>query len=191
MLRIPESDLPEGLEHPGSRRHLRDIGLPALWVCHGAQYEARPADAMRPASDGALSAEGLPDGAAAADLIVFGACEYGELYLHRHDGTVHIGSGCRVRRSGHSCRSPRTSTSSPASSKPSTATATPAGTPTPWKGARMGWRISSWKRWTSSPRACSTATRPAAPHGAGSTRASPSWAWTASGVHRLPAITAS
>ncbi|MFE5916926.1 SUKH-4 family immunity protein [Streptomyces sp. NPDC056468] len=93
VLRIPESDLPEGLEHPGSRRHLRDIGLPALWVCHGATYEARPADAMLPASDGALSAEGLPDGVAAADLIVFGACEYGELYLHRHDGTVHIWSG--------------------------------------------------------------------------------------------------
>ncbi|MFC8090000.1 SUKH-4 family immunity protein [Streptomyces sp. NPDC057301] len=93
VLRIPEGDLPEELEHPGSRRHLRDIGLPAMWVCHSAQYDAHPADAMRPPADGALSEEGLPDGVAAGDLIAVGAFEYGELYLHRHDGTVHIWSG--------------------------------------------------------------------------------------------------
>ncbi|MET9513978.1 SUKH-4 family immunity protein [Streptomyces sp. NPDC002994] len=92
VVRIPESELPEGLEHPGSRRHLRDIGLPTWWVCHGAEYEARSSDAMRPPADGALSEDGLPSGMAAADLIAFGMCDYGDLYLHRHDGSVHIWS---------------------------------------------------------------------------------------------------
>ncbi|MCX5093308.1 SUKH-4 family immunity protein [Streptomyces sp. NBC_00365] len=92
VVRIAESALPEGLEHPGSRRHLRDIGLPAWWACHGAEYTAHSADAMRPSADGALSEDGLPSGVAAADLIAFGACDYGELYLHRHEGSVHIWS---------------------------------------------------------------------------------------------------
>lgn len=48
VVRVPESALPGGLEHPGSRRHLRDIGLPAWWVCHGAEYQTHSADAMRP-----------------------------------------------------------------------------------------------------------------------------------------------
>ncbi|MGI5378632.1 SUKH-4 family immunity protein [Streptomyces sp. CA-251387] len=92
VLRIPESALPEGLEHPGSRRHLRDIGMPRWWVCHGVEYEAHSADAIRPPADGVLSEDGLPSGVAAGDLIAFGAFEYGELYLHRHDGTVYIWS---------------------------------------------------------------------------------------------------
>ncbi|MFI1731050.1 SUKH-4 family immunity protein [Streptomyces acidicola] len=92
VVRIPESALPEGLEHPGSRGHLRDIGLPAWWVCHGAEYQAHSADAMRPPADGALPEHGLPSGVAAEDLIAFAACDYGELYLHRHDGIVHIWS---------------------------------------------------------------------------------------------------
>ncbi|MDF3140171.1 MULTISPECIES: SUKH-4 family immunity protein [unclassified Streptomyces] len=92
VVRTAESALPAGLEHPGSRRHLRDIGLPKWWVCHGAEYEAHPADAMRPPADGDLAEDGLPGGMAAADLIAFGTCDYGELYLHRHDGSVHIWS---------------------------------------------------------------------------------------------------
>ncbi|WP_405578590.1 SUKH-4 family immunity protein [Streptomyces sp. NBC_01092] len=90
VVRIPGGDLPAGLEHPGSRRHLSGIGLPTWWVCHGAEYEARPAGAMRPPADGDLSEDGLPGGVSASDLIGFGAFEYGELYLHRHDGSVHI-----------------------------------------------------------------------------------------------------
>ncbi|MFE6176769.1 SUKH-4 family immunity protein [Streptomyces sp. NPDC056464] len=92
VMRIPESGLPEGLEHPGSRRHLREIGLPTLWMCHGAQYEARPADAMRPPADGDLSGNGLPDGVRTSDLIAFGQVDYGELFLHRHNGSVHMWS---------------------------------------------------------------------------------------------------
>jgi hypothetical protein len=92
VARIPESALPPGLEHPGTRRHLRDIGIPAWWQCHMAEYEARPADAMRPPGAGDLAEDGLPGGVSAADLIAFGTCDYGELYLHRHDGSVHIWS---------------------------------------------------------------------------------------------------
>jgi hypothetical protein len=92
VLRIPESTLPEGLEHSGSRRHLRDVGLPKWWVCHQAEYEARSADAMRPPADGDVSEDGMPGGVDAADLIAFGRCDYGELYLHRRDGSVHMWS---------------------------------------------------------------------------------------------------
>ncbi|MFF3510989.1 hypothetical protein [Streptomyces sp. NPDC002573] len=48
VVRIPENALPEGLEHPTSRLHLRDIGLPAWWTCHEASYTTHAADAMRP-----------------------------------------------------------------------------------------------------------------------------------------------
>ncbi|MDC0766754.1 SUKH-4 family immunity protein [Streptomyces sp. HD] len=92
VLRLPESDLPEGLEHPGSRRYLRDIGLPTMWLCHGGQYKARRPEAMRPPTDDELPKGGLPDGVTASDLISFGTVDYGELYLHRHDGSVHIWS---------------------------------------------------------------------------------------------------
>ncbi|EKX65324.1 SUKH-4 family immunity protein [Streptomyces ipomoeae] len=92
VIRIPESDLPEGLEHPGSRRHLRDTGLPMWWTCHGGQYETHKPDAMRPPVDGALSENGLPTDVTAPDLIAFGSCDYGDLYLHRHNGSVHIWS---------------------------------------------------------------------------------------------------
>lgn len=97
VVRIPDERLPEGLAHAGSRRFLRDIGLPTWWVCHSGQYETRPADGMRPPAREDLAGKGLPDGVAAEDLIAFGDTEYGELYLHRHDGTVHIGS----RPTGH------------------------------------------------------------------------------------------
>ncbi|POX62952.1 hypothetical protein C3492_13750 [Streptomyces sp. Ru62] len=92
VVRIAERDLPEGLIHAGSRRYLREVGLPAWWVGHSAQYETHPLDAMRPPAEGVLSDESLPDGVAAADLIAFGTTEYGELYLHRHDGAVLIRS---------------------------------------------------------------------------------------------------
>lgn len=92
VLRVPDGALPEGLEHPGSRRHLRDIGLPAWWVCHGVEYVAHAADAMRPPAEGALPPDGLPSGVAVPDLIAFGTCDHGELYLHRHDGSVHLWS---------------------------------------------------------------------------------------------------
>ncbi|MFJ7071336.1 SUKH-4 family immunity protein [Streptomyces sp. NPDC098781] len=92
VLRIPESDLPDGLEHPGSRRHLTEIGLPTLWMCHGAQYEARPPGAMRPPADGDLTKARLPEGVSASDLIAFGQVDYGELFLHRHNGSVHMWS---------------------------------------------------------------------------------------------------
>ncbi|MBT2421257.1 SUKH-4 family immunity protein [Streptomyces sp. ISL-22] len=92
VLRIPDSALPPGLEHAESRRLLRDVGLPKWWVCHQAEYEARSADAMRPPADGDVSEDGLPAGVVAADLIAFGTCDYGELYLHRRDGSVHIWS---------------------------------------------------------------------------------------------------
>ncbi|GHH11814.1 SUKH-4 family immunity protein [Streptomyces lanatus] len=99
VLRIPESELPEGLEHPGSRRYLREVGLPTLWMCHGAVFEARTADAMCPPAGGDLSGGGLPDGVTAADLITFGQVDYGELFLHRHNGSVHMWS-LLDRRSG-------------------------------------------------------------------------------------------
>ncbi|MEU6577321.1 SUKH-4 family immunity protein [Streptomyces sp. NPDC046805] len=92
VVRLPENALPEGLEHPGSRGHLRDIGLPSWWACHGGEYETHSVEAMRPPADGAVSADGLPSGVAAADLIAFGMCDYGELYLHRRDGSVYIWS---------------------------------------------------------------------------------------------------
>ncbi|WP_128435293.1 SUKH-4 family immunity protein [Streptomyces cyaneus] len=92
VVRLPESALPPELEHPGSRRHLREIGLPTLWQCHGAEYETRTADAMRAPGAGDLSEDGLPSGVTAADLMAFGTCDYGELYLHRLDGSVHIWS---------------------------------------------------------------------------------------------------
>lgn len=92
VMRMPDGALPVGLEHPGSRRHLRDIGLPAWWACHGAEFQACSADAMQPPADGVLPEDGLPGGVAAADLIVFGTSSYGELYLHRHEGSVYIWS---------------------------------------------------------------------------------------------------
>ncbi|MGW4753942.1 SUKH-4 family immunity protein [Streptomyces chartreusis] len=95
VLRLAEDDLPAALEHPGSRRHLREIGLPTWWICGMAEYETLPAAAMLPSADGDgdLPEDGLPDGMSTADLIALGTCEYGELYLHRHAGTVHIWSG--------------------------------------------------------------------------------------------------
>ncbi|QGV81859.1 SUKH-4 family immunity protein [Streptomyces ficellus] len=92
VLRVPGDDLPEGLEHPAGRRHLRDIGLPAQWLCHTAQYETLPPGAMRSPTDDELPGDRLPAGVAARDLIAFGSAEYGELYVHRHDGSVHIWS---------------------------------------------------------------------------------------------------
>ncbi|MFF4212722.1 SUKH-4 family immunity protein [Streptomyces sp. NPDC001796] len=92
MVRIPEGALPEGLEHRDSRRHLRDLGLPAWWSCNGAEYQTHSADAMRPPDDGALCPDSLPSGVSATDLIAFGTCDYGELYLHRQDGSVYIRS---------------------------------------------------------------------------------------------------
>jgi hypothetical protein len=71
---------------------LRDIGLPTVWLCHGAEYEGRQPEAMRPPTDEELPGDGLPEGMTASDLITFGTVDYGDLYLHRHDGSVHIWS---------------------------------------------------------------------------------------------------
>ncbi|MGW0712844.1 SUKH-4 family immunity protein [Streptomyces sp. NPDC002643] len=87
VLRIPEADLPEGLEHPESRRHLRDIGVPAWWACHSGEYETHAPEAMRPPADGTLSGNGESE-----DLIAFGSCDYGDVYLHRLHGSLHIWS---------------------------------------------------------------------------------------------------
>ncbi|MGW2729587.1 SUKH-4 family immunity protein [Streptomyces sp. NPDC001494] len=92
VLRIPDEELPEGLTYAGSRRFLRDVGLPIWWVCHSGQYETRPADAMRPPGSGGSGRKGSADGLSAEGLIAFADTEFGELYLHRHDGTVHIRS---------------------------------------------------------------------------------------------------
>jgi hypothetical protein len=92
VVRVPGTALPEGLEHRGSRRHLRDIGLPAWWVCHGAEYQTNAAAAIRPPAEGALPPDRLPGGVTTADLLAFGTCDYGDLYLHRRDGSVHIWS---------------------------------------------------------------------------------------------------
>ncbi|MGW3120280.1 SUKH-4 family immunity protein [Streptomyces sp. NPDC001107] len=92
VMRMPDGALPVGLEHPGSRQHLRDIGLPAWWACHEGEFQACSADAMRPPADGVLTEDGLPSGVTTADLIACGTSSYGELYLHRHQGSVHIWS---------------------------------------------------------------------------------------------------
>jgi hypothetical protein len=73
---------------------LWEIGVPAPWQCHGVEYEPRPADTMRAPGAGDLPENGLPDGVTAADLIAFGTCDHGELYLHRHDGSYASGAAC-------------------------------------------------------------------------------------------------
>ncbi|MFE0374969.1 SUKH-4 family immunity protein [Streptomyces inhibens] len=90
VVRIPEHELPATLEHPASRAHLRDIGLPAWWACAWTTFEPCPAGKMTPPGEGALDRVALPDGLAAADLLTLGSSEHGELYLHRHEGGVHI-----------------------------------------------------------------------------------------------------
>ncbi|WP_371591045.1 SUKH-4 family immunity protein [Streptomyces sp. NBC_00470] len=83
VLRVPDSALPEALEHPESRRHLRDVGIPARWACHGVGFTSYAPEELRPAT----TADDLPQ-----DLIGFGTCDYGDLYVHGRDGSVHIRS---------------------------------------------------------------------------------------------------
>ncbi|MDG4864027.1 SUKH-4 family immunity protein [Streptomyces sp. T-3] len=83
VLRIPEDELPESLEHADSRRYLRDIGVPTWWGCHTAEYKAVAPDAMKPPADGSVTG---------GDLLALGSWSYGDLYLHRLDGSVHIAS---------------------------------------------------------------------------------------------------
>lgn len=89
VLRVPDSALSEALEHPESRRHLRDVGIPARWACHGVGFTAYAPEELRPAT----AADDLPQ-----DLIGFGACDFGDLYVHGRDGSVHIRSRWKDRR---------------------------------------------------------------------------------------------
>ncbi|MFD7297918.1 SUKH-4 family immunity protein [Streptomyces sp. NPDC059897] len=83
VLRVPDSALSEALEHPESRRHLRDVGIPARWACHGVGFTAYAPEELRPAT----AADDLPQ-----DLVGFGVCDFGDLYVHGRDGSVHIWS---------------------------------------------------------------------------------------------------
>lgn len=90
VVRVPGHELPPTLEHPASRAHLRDIGLPARWACAWTTFEPCPAGKMTPPGKGALDGVVLPDGLAADDLLTLGSSQHGELYLHRREGGVHI-----------------------------------------------------------------------------------------------------
>ncbi|MGW1378622.1 SUKH-4 family immunity protein [Streptomyces sp. NPDC002446] len=87
VVRVPEHELPAALEHPASRAHLRDIGLPSWWACAWTTFEPCPAGKMTPPDEDAAA---LPEGLAATDLLTLGSSEHGELYLHRREGSVHI-----------------------------------------------------------------------------------------------------
>ncbi|MER7170584.1 SUKH-4 family immunity protein [Streptomyces mesophilus] len=90
VLRVPEAELPDAVEHAASRAFLRDVGVPAYWACHGAEFELLPPDAWESPAEGALAQDGLPEGMAADDLLVFAGTDYGKVYLHRREGSVHI-----------------------------------------------------------------------------------------------------
>ncbi|MBC9711441.1 SUKH-4 family immunity protein [Streptomyces sp. TRM66268-LWL] len=90
VLRLSEEELPDAVEHAGTREFLRGVGVPTYWACHGGEFELLPLDAWRAPADGELSADGLPQGVTPGDLLVFARVDYGRLYLHRSAGTVHI-----------------------------------------------------------------------------------------------------
>ncbi|MEU9113161.1 SUKH-4 family immunity protein [Streptomyces sp. NPDC048483] len=96
VVRIPEHKLPTALDHPASRAHLRDIGLPSFWACAWTTFEVYPARKMVPlAGEEELGYAELPDGLDATDLLPVGEVEHlGDLYLHRRQGSVYaIGDG--------------------------------------------------------------------------------------------------
>ncbi|NBE52210.1 SUKH-4 family immunity protein [Streptomyces boluensis] len=87
---IPEDKLPAALEHPGSRAHLTGVGFPASWQCGYASVDLlAPAD-MVPPTDDELRGTEVPDGIEPADLLAFAVSEFGRIYVHRRDGSVHI-----------------------------------------------------------------------------------------------------
>ncbi|WP_199545841.1 SUKH-4 family immunity protein [Streptomyces sp. N35] len=88
--RIPEEELPAGVEHAGTRAFLRDVGVPTHWACHGGRFRLNALDAWLPPAEGDLSEDGLPAGVTAADLLAFAGIDYGKVYLHRSEGSVHI-----------------------------------------------------------------------------------------------------
>ncbi|WP_407547415.1 SUKH-4 family immunity protein [Streptomyces sp. Pv4-95] len=88
--RIAAEQLPGALEHPASRRHLRDIGLPLGWVCGWESIDLLPADALPTPEGDALQGVRLPQGTQVADLLSLGTSDHGDLFLHRRDGTVFI-----------------------------------------------------------------------------------------------------
>ncbi|TJZ42488.1 hypothetical protein FCH28_34345 [Streptomyces piniterrae] len=90
VVRIPEDELPAGLEHAASRAHLRDIGLPEWWACAWTTFDPYPPNKMTPPDESSLKDVTLPDGLEASDLLALGSSEHGELYLHRREGTIHI-----------------------------------------------------------------------------------------------------
>ncbi|WP_432094918.1 SUKH-4 family immunity protein [Streptomyces sp. bgisy100] len=90
VVRTPGHELPDALEHPGSRAHLRDVGLPSWWACAWTTFEPCPAAEMTPPGEAELTGVALPAGVEAADLLLLGSSEHGELYLHRREGGVHI-----------------------------------------------------------------------------------------------------
>ncbi|MFF4697779.1 SUKH-4 family immunity protein [Streptomyces chattanoogensis] len=90
VVRIPEHELPVALEHPASRAHLRDIGLPSWWACAWTTFEPSLTSGTTPLDDDALVRVALPDGLEATDLLILGSSEHGDLYLHRCEGSVHI-----------------------------------------------------------------------------------------------------
>ncbi|MDI3404435.1 SUKH-4 family immunity protein [Streptomyces cavernicola] len=81
VLRIADDALPDALEHPVSRRHLRDVGVPRWWNSHAAEYDGYGPEAMVPPTADELSG---------ADLLTLGSSTYGEVYLHRREGSVHV-----------------------------------------------------------------------------------------------------
>ncbi|MFM9366667.1 SUKH-4 family immunity protein [Streptomyces sp. Da 82-17] len=81
VLRVPEEELPELLQHPGSRRHLRDVGVFRRWTGPSGQYQGHGAGAMTPPAAEELSG---------TDLLTLGTCDYGDVFLHRREGSVHV-----------------------------------------------------------------------------------------------------
>ncbi|MDI3406313.1 hypothetical protein [Streptomyces cavernicola] len=87
---IPEDKLPAALEHPGSRAHLTGIGFPVSWQCGFASVDLLPPDEMAPPAEDELPDVEIPDGVEPADLLALATSEFGRIYVHRRDGSVHI-----------------------------------------------------------------------------------------------------
>ncbi|MFE4218056.1 SUKH-4 family immunity protein [Streptomyces sp. NPDC056844] len=124
VIRIPGPELPTTLEHPASRRHLRDVGLPARWACGSMTFTPCPAEDTTPQDPATTAGATLPDGTDPTDLLALGTSRHGTLHLHRCDGSVHLVHAAEcirlspdldhftrllegVRRSMDACRHPR------------------------------------------------------------------------------------
>ncbi|MCW7990435.1 hypothetical protein XF35_35555 [Streptomyces platensis subsp. clarensis] len=90
VVRFPEEALPAGLRDSAARAFLREVGLPKQWRSYKADFVLRPEDEPAEVDESAVAGVRLPDGTVAADLLALGRSVHGALYLHRHDGTVHI-----------------------------------------------------------------------------------------------------